>query len=532
MSIAVNGLASSQKTPGVYLSVILGGAATSAGAVAKKILLVGNKITTTLTNSSPSFSVTAGTQANASPVMVASADDAATYFGRGSELHRMALRVFEQYPNALVYGCAVAESGGSRASVVCTFATTSTAAFTVRVRVAGKTIDVPVASGSTATVVATAVANAILDDSDLPVTAQFSVGALTITAKHTGPRGNALHARLSFVDGAGRETIITTSSTSSGAATTGTMSGGSAEGGVYLFSGGTTADDVTAALAAIASTKYDRIVCAHRDATNLDLVAAHVDSLAAVTSQKRQQWVTCSPDSLATATTLATGRNDARGQIVWHYVSPMPAEEVAAQVAAARLIGDSVAGGSRVGEASDPAANLDGMLLRSIAAQHDVADQPTDTEVESALNNGLTALKPAGAFTFITRSVTSRSLDGFSNPSYSVLDTSNVSSVDHVADDLQLDLTSTFAGAKLAADSSDGEPPDAPNVVTPSMIRQHIHYKLKGYESAAIIRDVDANLSLLVVEEDTGVAGRVNAEIPCEPMPGLHVFGGNVRQVV
>jgi phage tail sheath gpL-like len=532
VSIAVNGLASSRKTPGVYLSVILGGAATSAGAAAKKILLVGNKITTTLTNTAPSFSVAAGTQANASPAFIASADDAVTYFGRGSELHRMAKRVFEQYPDALVYGCAVAESGGNRATVVCTFATNASAAYSIRCRIAGRTFDVPVASGDTPTVIATAVANAILDESDLPVTAQFALGVLTISAKHPGPRGNALYARLSFVDSAGRETLITSSSTSSGAGTTGTMSGGSAEGGLYLFTGGTTADDVTNALAAIASTKYDRIVSAVRDATNVDLIAAHVDSLAAVTSQKRQQWVIGSVDTLANATTLATGRNDSRGQIAWHYNSPVPAEEVAAQVAAARLIGDSFAGGSLVGEASDPAANLDGLLLKSIPTQHDVADRPTDTEIESALNNGLTVLAPSGAFTSVARSVTTRSLDALSNPSYSVLDTSNVTIIDHVADDLQSDLATVYAGCKLASDSADGEPPDAPRVVTPSMIRGRIHYKLKGYESASIIRDVDANLSNLQVEEDGNVAGRVNAEIPCEPIPGLHVLGGNVRQVV
>jgi phage tail sheath gpL-like len=512
--------------------VILGGAPTSAGAVAKKILLVGNKITTTLTNSAPSFSVAAGTKANASPEFLASADDAATYFGRGSELHRMALRVFEQYPDALVYGCAVAESGGNRATVVCTFATNASAAFAVRVRIAGKTIDVPVASADTPTVIATAVANAILDEVDLPVTAQFSVGALTISAKHPGPRGNSLHARLSFVDGAGRETTITTSSTGSGAGTTGQMSGGAAESGVYLFTGGTTADDVTAALAALASTKFDRYVLAMRDATNVDLVAAQLDSMAGVTNQKRQQFITCTSDTLANATTLATARNDSRGQIVWHYVSPLPPEEVAAQVCAARLAGDNVVGGSLVGEASDPAANLDGVGLRSIAAQLDVADQPTTTEIESALNNGLTPLAPRGAFASVVRSITTRSLDASSQPSYSVLDTSNVTICDHVADDLQSDLTATFAGCKLASDSDDGEPPDVARVVTPSIIRSRLHYKLKGYEGAGIIRDVDANLALLVVEEDAGVAGRVNAEIPCEPIPGLHVLGGNVRQVV
>lgn len=531
MTIQVAGLSSSRKTPGIYLAAIVGGVPTSAGEVPEKIILLGNKITSNITAAAPSFTVTAGTQANATPVFIASADDAASYFGRGSELHREAIRLFEQQPDALVYAVATAESGGARASVICTFATTATGAFTVRVRMAGKTFDVAVASGDTATVIATAVANAILDEVDLPVTAQFSVGALTISAKHPGPRGNAYHARLSFVDSAGRETTITTGSTSSGNATTGILSGGAAEGGVYLFTGGTTQDDVTAVLAVIASTRYDRYVSAFRDAANLDLIAAQLDSMAGVLTQKRQQYIACSPDTLATATTLATGRNDARGQIVWHYVSPLPPEEVAAQECAARLAGDSAAGGQLVGESTDPAANLDGLLLRSIEAQYDVADQPLATEIESALNNGLTPLQPAGSKTSVVRSITTRSLDGASQPNYSVLDTSNVTVIDYCADDLQLDLATVFAGKKLAADPANGQPPQIANVVTPNSARARIHWKLKQYEEAGILRDVDANLPLLVVAEDPSVAGKLLAEIPAEPMPGLHIFGGNVRQV-
>ena len=54
---------------------------------------------------------------------------------------------------------------------------------------------------------------------------------------------------------------------------------------------------------------------------------------------------------------------------------------------------------------------------------------------------------------------------------------------------------------------------------------------LKGYESQGIIRDVDDNASLLVVEADAGVPGRVNMDIPVEPTPWLTILAGNVRQI-
>lgn len=526
------GLSASRKTPGIYLAVILGGAGTSSGVAPKTILLQGNFIASAITGGSPSLSVAAGTMAAATPTFCASADDAGTYAGRGSELHAMAEAVFAQYPDATVYLEGVADAGGTAASLVCTFATNAGAAYTVRVYACGHVLDVPVASADTPTVIATAVADAINDLDGLPFTAQFSAGVLTLTAKHTGPRGNTLTCAFSFVSASGLETAITTSSTSSGAGTTGILSGGSQVSGEYCFSLGATQDSWANAIAAIASTKYDRIIAACIDSTNIDLLTAHLDSLALVTSQKRQQGIVGSVAAYATAVTLATGRNKSRLQIVWHYNSRIPPWVVAAQTGAARLIGDSAAGGRLVGEATDPAANLDGLELVSITAQNTVADQPTATEIEGALNNGLTPLVPSAnrpGFVTVARSITTRSLAS-GVPNYAVLDTSNVTICDHVADDLNSFLASTYAGFKLTSNSSDGLPPRAPNVTTPNLIRAVIAQRLAEFEEAAIIKDTAANLPLLTVTA-SATPGRVDCEIPCEPMPGLHVLGGDVRQL-
>lgn len=530
-TVNVAGLPASRKTPGIYLNVILGGAATSAGDAPRKIVILANKITSSLTGASPSFTVPAGTLAAATPTAVGSPDDVATYAGLGSEAHRMARRVFAQYPEADVTLCLVAESGGAKASAVYTFATTATAAYTVRFRLNGRQIDVAVSVGDTATVIATNCAAAVLALPQLPVTAQFSAGVLTLTAKHPGPRGNDLVTSAAFVDSSGRETNITTSSTASPGATTCTLSGVTTVEGTYFLSGGTTADDATNALAALASKTYHRYVPAHRDATNLDLIDAQLDAMAGVTSQMRQQAVACTPAASGAATTLAVGRNAKRLQLVWHYNSPLAPEEVAAQVCAARLIGDGQAGGALDGEATDPAANLDGLLLRDVVPQPNVAEQPTPIEVESALNNGLTVLVPsAGGRCAVARSITTCSLIN-SQPNYSVLDTSVPTILDYVADDLQADLAATFKGCKLAPDSTDGSPPKQPGVATPSYVKARIRTKLKGYEQdAAILQNVDAHAALLQVVLDA-TPGRLDAEIPADPMPGLHILGGNVRQV-
>lgn len=532
MTISVAGVPASRKTPGVNFNVVLGGSGTSAGQAPRRIVLLGNMIATPLTNSSPAFSVAAGTAAIATPVFVPSPDDAAVLFGSGSELHRMSIAVFAQDPSATLYACPVAEASGTPASVVLTFATTATAAFTVRLRLCGEVIDVGVASGDTVTAIATAVADAINDNPSLPYTAQNSLGVLTIEAKHDGPRGNTLIVDAYFVSGTGAEVRITTSSpVSSGAGTTGVWSSNGTIGSEITLTSGATQDDFTNALAAIEPQRYDRIVGACIDATNTGRIVTHVNAQAGPTVQLLEQALVGSTATLADCTTFATGRNASRLQVVWNHATVIPCWEVAAQVCAARLAGDAAAGGSRVGEASDPAANLDFMELATVLTARVVGDQPTATEIENALNNGITPVGASGSrpgYGVIVRSITSRSLLS-GTPNYAVLDTSSVTVPDYIADTLRADLAVTFAGCKLSPDSDSA--PTAPRVVTPSIVRARIAQKLKEAEAAAILINVDANLPLLVVEANALVPGRLDCEIPAAVIPGLHLIAGNVRQL-
>lgn len=535
MPIIVPGVPTSRKTPGINFNVVLGGPGTSSGAATKSIMLLGNHFTSAITGASPSFSVAGGSAAAATVVSVPSAADAITLFGQGSELHRMVAAVFAQYPDATLYACPVADAAGTAASGVLTFATTSTAAFAVRLKMCGIVFDVAVASGDTATAIAAAVADAINDQADLPYTAQNSSGAITITAKQTGPRGNTLIVDAYFVAaGSTIETRITTSSTTSpGAATTGQWSSTGTLGSEITLTSGATQDSFVNALAAIEPTRYDRIVGACIEATNVGRIVTHINTNAGPTVQLLEQAIVPSVDTYANAVTLATGQNASRLQVAWHHASTLPAPEVAAQVAAARLNGDAGLGGFRAGEAADPAANLDGIDLASVTMQRVPADRPTVTEVENALNNGLTVIGASSSrpgYGAIVRSITSRSLAS-GVPNYAVIDTAYVTVCDHVADDLRSYLTSQLAGAKLGADAANGQPATrAPNVTTPSIIRSLILAKLYSYEESGITRDVTLNASLLAVEEDGDVSGRVNCEIPVEPITALHHVVGNLRQ--
>lgn len=528
MPINVPGFASSTKTPGIYLAVVLGGPGTSAGVAPKKILVMGNIIESNITGASPTLSVTAGTASAGVAIQVFDESQALTAFGQGSELHLMCAQVFKHYPAATLWAIPIAKAGGaSPGSMTITPTNAPTSAWTLRVWIAGRMIECNFTTADTVVTIGTAIATAINAVAKMPVTAQAAAvtGVVTVTAKCPGARNSAIQVRAQLIAGTSVVKLA------SGGSLSGTMGGTTIALSSSSLSGGTGTDSVTTALAAIAATKYDRIVLAQNDSTNINLVRDQLNSQAGVSTQIRQQAVACSVDTYANSVTLATAVNAARVQIVWHYRSDALPGEVAAATAAARLIGDSVAGDSLVGEATDEAANLNGMILAGIPVQDNIADRPLPTQVESALNNGLTPLVPSNALpgaVQIVASITSRFIDAQGLPNYSVWKTKIVTVSDFVADDLQSDLFNTYRGFKLAADQTD--PIKIQGVATPNAVKARIYSKLKGYEEAGKITGVDSLLPLLVVQLDANWNSRLLANIPEMPIPDFDQVAGIVQQ--
>jgi phage tail sheath gpL-like len=532
-TITVAGYPSSRKTPGFNLSVILGGPGTSAGKAPIKELHIGQSIPSTLTGSAPTFSVTAGTQAAAVPVPIFSNDESASKWGQGSELHKMAQEAFAQDPGVTLWQIASPAGTGTSTGII-TFTGSVGAAFTARVVINGKFIDVSVAVGDSLTTIATNIATAINQQTDWPVTAQFALGVLTITAKCVGLRGNRITFRIFLINSTTtvKATGGTLAVTLSGV--TATLSGGTAVGSTYHLSGGSAAESLTAALAAINPQKFDRIVLAQDDATSLDAVMTQVNAQAGVLIQQRQQVIACCVDTLANATTLATGRNQARLQIGWHYAADMLPGQIAAQVTAARVGGDASAGGVLAGEGSKPSVNLDGLMMATIPAQDVIGDQPTGTQIESALNNGLTPLaaNPVTGKTTLVRSITSRSQDASTNPNYGVIDTEFVTVPDYEAENIVSQLSSMYRGFNLAPDNADGSGPKVPNVTTPKTVESVVFGIMKSEEGINNVINVDLHRNELVCLIDpAGQGTRLLMDVPCVPAPNLHQVAGNLRQL-
>lgn len=479
----------SYKVPGAFLKVSLGVGAQSPGSAPRKVLLYGNKNTSSATASA------------AVPYAIDSEDTARTLFGAGSELQRMAVRALKANPTVPLYGIVVTESAGTAASGTVIFATTSTAATTAVVQIEEKVLLIPVASGATATAVGDLLAAAVTAWTDSPVTAVNLTGTVTLTARHKGPRGNAIRF-YGYMDGTNAMTVANSATT---------------------LASGATSDDPQTALDATLATRYHYHVSPYSDSTNIAKFNTRVSATAQPTAGLRELVVAASVDTPGNTSTIANALNEARAQDAWQEGGWHTPGEIAAAIAAVRSLE----------EAADPAFNFDGYVVPGLIARRLEADRPTANEQNTALNAGITPLVdlPNGTVA-IVRSVTTHTLDAASHADYRVLDTAKVVVADYVADDLAANWSSFVAlsGAKIGPTPTDGSAPP-PGVTTPAMARDWIYSRLKNSESLGILENVDAMASQLSVTLSSVSAGRLEAIVPIDVIELLHQLSADVRQV-
>lgn len=480
----------SNKVPRAYIRVSLGVGRRSPGSAAIRVLLVGNKLA-------------AGTMAVDTPVQAFSRDDARTYAGAGSELFMMAAAAFAAFPNVELWLLAVTESVGAAASSnAIKFTGTASASGTVQVWVGGRRCVARIASGDTATDVGAAVAAAINAQTDWPVTAANTTGTVTVTAKQKGPRGGFIRLRSLQTDGAGLSHTAVNE----------------------LLSGGTTPDDPQGALDAIASTRFHYIVTADSDSTNVPKFKTHCEGLAEPETGIRQHFWYASIDTLGNATTLSDAVNAKRGRLVWHAGADDTPGEIAAATAAVHA--------NRF--AADRARNMDGETVPGLRPQYSAADKPLNSELVSALNNGIMPLDHDGTTVRIVRSITNYSTDAVGNPDYSVLDTAHSEVPDFIADALEQNWLSEFQGFKLDNDPPQGEITES-GVATPKTIKAWAYGILTTYAAGGtgplLLQNVEAYKDQVVVELDSEAQGRANLVVPVDVVERFHQLAGDVRQV-
>lgn len=502
-SVVIPGLDASDPVPGVYIfENFAAGPATGSGAD-RSILVLANK-------------TTAGTAVVDNTLYGPDTDDPLQteadmirLGGPGSEAHRLFLRNAPLNNSVNVYWLFVAESAGTAASGTVTITTTATGSAAHRLWVGDEFVDTSIATGDTVTAIATAIVASVNAKTHWPVTAANTAGVVTLTAKQKGPRGNWIRFKAQIM-----------SSVSIGTTTSATTDG--------FLTSGATADSNTNALAAIVGRSFYRIVSAAEDATQLGALVAQVNAQALPITGIRQRVFAGSVDTLANATTIATGINSPRCEIVWSEKSPYTPAELAMNQATIVSLFET---------APNPKTNFAGFgndatsasVWRVPKSRLDSA-APTRAQIKSALNNGLSPIAVSRSGTYLVNRITTRSLSG-STPDYRIRDAHKVTICDFFSDDLAAKTALQYAGKRIGDDPPKGSPPPGPETVTPSNYRGCILGLIRDYDDNGLLQRVEEIKEGTLVQRSVATPTRMEARIPLATCDNLYQFGVEVAQV-
>ena len=235
-------------------------------------LLIGQKLST-------------GTGVKETLLHVTNADYVGQLAGRGSVAHRMAKRWFENNKTTQTYVVLLDDaSGATAATAAIAIGGTATAAGEWPLYIAGTRVAIPVqVQDDNDAIGATAVAtiNAL---TDLPVTAAYSGGTLTLTCKNAGVAAGDLDVRTAYNAGEATPAGVTI--------------------GTASITPGTVDPDINDAIAAIGDTWCNVIAMPYNDTTNLQAVDVYARNQDSAMVQQDGMWYCAKRDTLANLITF------------------------------------------------------------------------------------------------------------------------------------------------------------------------------------------------------------------------------------
>lgn len=421
-----------------------------------------------------------GTGTNGVPTQMFSEKDGEDAYGRGSELSLMVRAAFKAGRKAgnmpQVWAVSLAEPSGAKATYTLTVTGPATAAGDVVFKISGRTLRAGVASGDSATTIASTIVNAVKAMySDLPVTAASSSGVATLTCLTQGVNGNDIKVSVVSVP----------------AGVTCTAAAGVAGTGSY---------DITASLDTLQDKTYKAIAIANHLAADVADLKSHIADVGLPSVKRWTFGYLAETGTLSTATTLATGANAKEVVITTaEDFADLPGE-IAAQMA------------TTVEAEEDVGRSFDGVELDLYGPP--IASIPNNTEIETALAAGATPLvmNDTQDQAVIVRCVTTLTTIS-SVPFENLLDVSNVRVLFEVA--TQVDFAWRLAFHREKA-----------NTRTAKRVRTVTLNTLRLCEDKEWLQNVDAHIAELIVEKDSVVKTRFNVSIPNSVVPNLHQIAG------
>jgi phage tail sheath gpL-like len=465
-NISFDTIPASIRKPGKYFEFNTRFAVRTLPANLQRMLVIGQRLA-------------AGTVAALVPTQVFSDAQAADYFGNGSLAHLMcrAAITANRYLDLTVIamddaGTAIAASG------TITITGPATTSGTLSISIGSRRVDLGVASGDTATAIATALAAELAKYPDLPVTASSALGVVTLTAKNKGTVANQID--------------LAAECTAKGVAAA-----------VAAMSGGSVDPTLSEALAKVFAEQYHVVATPYNDQANLVTLRDHLDAVSGSMEQRGAVGVYGFDGALASATTLAGQVNHGRVAGVYLRGTKSPAYEIAC------------AFGGVMAYEEDPARPLNTLELKGISAPA-IDQRLSRTEQENCLNNGVAPLEVGpGERVQIVRAITTYIQDAQGVDDISLLDITTIRTLDYARKAWVDRISLRFPRSKKTGRVK-------------SAIRTElldVAYKLEELE---ILENIDEHKGKLIVEDDLQDPNRVNAAIPADVVNGLHVFAARI----
>lgn len=434
------------------------------------------------------------------PTLIASEAQAILAFGRGSMLAAMVARFRAANPLGRLWCIAEDDDGaGVKATGTVTITGPATAAGALSLYVAGRLVEVAVASGDANTTIAAALNTKIAAMPDLPVVSTVLLGVVTIEARHKGLLGNGIDLRLNYAGAAAGEKLP------AGVGAT-----------IVAMAAGVTDPSIVSSISAIQNIGGLEVVgTAYAATTPLNLLKAEFDDASGRWSYLRAQYghVVCT-NTAVSGTLQSTGdaRNNQHETIFGVYRSPTPPWEITA--AAAGAIFASVE--------SDPARPLQTLALPGVVAPA-MSDQFTITERQSLLMDGIATLTFDGDGTArIERAITTYQENPAGADDTAYLDSETLYTLAYILRAMKSRIQTRYPRHKLVNDGTRYGAGQA--VVTPAVIKGEILAMYRELETAAIVENFAAFKAALIVERNALNPNRVDVLFPPDLANQLRIF--------
>ncbi len=431
------------------------------------------------------------------PYTVTSEAQAITYFGRGSFAH-LAVKSF--LANNKYTGLTVipqADNGaGVQASGTLTVTGPATAAGTLSLYIAGKLIEIAVASGAVQNDIATAIEAAIDADLDLPVTASVSTNVVTVTCRHKGLLGNDIDMRFNYLDEQAFPTGVSVA--------------------VVAMASGTTAPSLTASIAAMGEVQYDVICAGYADATSLTAIETELLDRWGPVRQNDGVLVIAKSETHANLISFGNGRNSKHVVCfgLYKYLE-MPLVVASAAGAIIAFYGQQ-----------DPARPFQTLELSGIKAPA-VADQFTLSERNLLLGDGIATLREsASGGVQLERPITMYQVNAASAADVTYLDVNTVLTLSYLRYDWRVYMLGKYPRHKLASDGTRfgaGQ-----KIITPKIGKAEAVSKFRQWEELGLVEGADQFKRDLIVERSISDVNRLDFLMSPDLVNGLRVLGTQI----